>query len=66
MACTGRAWCDFVSFDPRLPVDMQLFVKRIERDAARIKEIEDEVTKFLGEMAAKIEALHTRFGKAAA
>lgn len=66
MACTGRAWCDFVSFDPRLPVDMQLFVKRIERDAARIKEIEDEVTKFLGEMAAKIEALHTRFGKVAA
>lgn len=24
MACTGRAWCDYVSFDPRLPPHLQL------------------------------------------
>lgn len=66
MACTGRQWCDFVSFDPRLPVDMQLFVKRVERDAARIAEIETEVTAFLGEIAKKLDALHTRFAKVAA
>ena len=66
MACTGRQWCDFVSFDPRLPGDMQLFVRRVDRDAARIAEIETEVTAFLGEIAKKIDALHSRFGKVAA
>lgn len=66
MACTGRHWCDFVSFDPRLPVDMQLFVKRVERDNARITEIESEVSTFLGEIAKKLDALHSRFGKVAA
>jgi putative phage-type endonuclease len=65
MACTGRQWCDFVSFDPRLPVDMQLFVKRVERDNARITEIESEVSAFLGEIAKKLDALHSRFGKVA-
>jgi len=66
MACTGRQWCDFVSFDPRLPGDMQLFVRRVDRDAARIAEIETEVTAFLGEIAKRIDALHSRFGKEAA
>lgn len=66
MACTGRQWCDFVSFDPRLPGDMQLFVKRVERDNARIEEIETEVSTFLGEIAKKMDALHSRFGKVAA
>lgn len=66
MACTGRQWCDFVSFDPRLPVDMQLFVKRVERDNERIAEIEAEVSAFLGEIAKKLDALHSRFSKVAA
>jgi putative phage-type endonuclease len=66
MACTGRQWCDFVSFDPRLPGDMQLFVQRVQRDNARIAEIEGEVTAFLGEIAKKIDALHARFAKVAA
>ena len=34
MACCGRAWCDFVSFDPRLPAEMQMFVQRVARDDA--------------------------------
>lgn len=50
MACTGRAWCDFVSFDPRLPEDMRLFVRRIERCDKTIAEIEDEVCMFLAEV----------------
>jgi len=57
MACTGRAWCDFVSFDPRLPQDLQLFVKRVERDDARIAELEAAVREFLAEVDAKIAAL---------
>ena len=47
MACTGRQWCDFVSFDPRMPPAMQLFVRRLERDAKLIADISAEVFTFL-------------------
>jgi len=50
MAVTGRKWCDFVSYDPRLPEDLQLFVVRLERDDEYIKAMEEEVTKFLEEV----------------
>lgn len=50
MACTGRDWVDFVSFDPRMPADMQLYVKRIERDEALITAYEREVVEFLAEV----------------
>ena len=50
MAVTGRKWCDFVSFDPRLPEDLQLFVVRLDRDDEYIKEMEEEVVKFLDEV----------------
>lgn len=50
MASTGRAWCDFVSFDPRLPADLQLFVKRFWRDEVKIAEIENAVEGFLAEV----------------
>ncbi len=65
MACTGRKWCDYCSFDPRLPLDMQLFIQRVKRDAAAIAEMETEVRKFLGELAAKIEALNAKYKVAA-
>lgn len=57
MACTGRLWGDFVSFDPRMPEDMRLFVKRVERDEGRIKEITGCVEDFLAEIDAKVEQL---------
>ncbi|MCG9078480.1 hypothetical protein LH420_15805, partial [Laribacter hongkongensis] len=57
MACTGRQWCDFVSYDDRLPDDMQYFCTRIERDDALIAEIESEVSAFLQELEAEIEYL---------
>lgn len=50
MSCTGRAWCDFVSFDPRLPADLQLFAKRLHRDEAEIRELESKVEDFLAEV----------------
>lgn len=62
MACTGRKWCDFVSFDPRLPESMSLFVKRVERDDKRIAELETEVAAFLKEISAKIEQLNGLYG----
>jgi putative phage-type endonuclease len=57
LACSGRAWADFVSYDPRLPPEMQLFVKRIDRDDKRIGELEETVSDFLDELAQKIERL---------
>lgn len=50
MACDGRSWCDFVSFDPRMPEDMRLFVKRLPRDQAHIDMIAAEVVVFLAEI----------------
>jgi len=61
MACTGRSWCDFVSFDPRLPADLQLWIKRVQRDDVAIQNIEAETVKFLGELDAKVLALRTRY-----
>lgn len=65
MACTGRAWCDFVSFDPRLPDDMQLFVLRVDRDDAMIAEIEDAVRSFLAEVDETVAKLTERYRSAA-
>jgi putative phage-type endonuclease len=57
MACTGRQWCDFVSFDPRMREEMRLFIKRVARDASLIKELEMEVAVFLHELNLTIEEL---------
>lgn len=57
LACTGRAWCDFVSYDPRLPETMQLFVHRVHRDDEAIAEMEREVTAFLAEVDHKVAQL---------
>jgi putative phage-type endonuclease len=65
MACTERKWCDFVSFDPRMPEHMQLFVKRIERDDDMIVELEREVEKFLVELEYKITTLDQLYKKEA-
>jgi predicted phage-related endonuclease len=66
MAVTGRAWWDFVSFDPRLPDGLSLYVQRIDRDEEMCKRIEVEVIAFLGEvdaLAAELSAV--RKGRAA-
>lgn len=47
---TGRQWCDFVSYDPRLPKRNQLLIVRTERDESLIKEMEAETLKFLDEV----------------
>ena len=61
MACTGRQWCDFASFDPRLPESMRLFVKRLHRDEAAVAEIEAEVVSFLDEVEATVKQLQERY-----
>ena len=66
MACSDRSWCDFVSYDPRMPESMRLFVKRIHRDEQRITELETEVAAFLSELSAKIVQLESLYGEKAA
>ena len=61
MACAGREWCDFVSFDPRLPLEMQLFVQRVDLDAALLSEIETEVKAFLSEVDEAVADLRERY-----
>lgn len=50
MACAGRVWCDYVSFDPRMPEKHQFFCMRLPRSNARIQEIESEVLTFIEEV----------------
>jgi len=57
LACTGRAWCDFCSFDPRLPDHLSLFVHRVNRNDVLIGELEREVEGFLAEVSATVKAL---------
>jgi putative phage-type endonuclease len=61
MACTGRQYCDFVSFDPRLPKTMRLFVQRLPRDDAEIAEVEREVAAFLAEIDETVAQLRARY-----
>ena len=54
MACTGAKWTDLCSFDPRFPAELQLVIKRFERDDAYIATLEKEVIKFLAELDDKL------------
>lgn len=47
---TGRKWWHFVSFDPRMPEKLQLYIQKIERDSHYIAALELEVRRFLGEV----------------
>lgn len=61
MACTGRQWCDFVSYDPRMPPSMQFFRYRVERDDKEIAELEEAVKAFLHEVESKVYMLRVRY-----
>lgn len=66
LACTERMWCDFVSFDPRVPASMQLFIQRIHRDDDQISILQREVEAFLREVVDTVEQLRTRYELVAA
>jgi predicted phage-related endonuclease len=61
LACTGRDWCDFVSYDPRVPSSMRFWAKRVSRDPDLIAELEDEVRAFLAELQGKVAELRRRY-----
>lgn len=59
MACTGTAWCDFVSYDPRVGAELALWVKRVNRDDAMIADIETAVVNFNREIEDQVSQLLT-------
>lgn len=61
LACTKRAWCDYVSYDPRLPPSMSLFIKRVPRDDALIKSLETDVAEFLAELRLTVHRLRAKY-----
>lgn len=65
MACSGREWVDFVSFDDRLPDELQYVCFRYHRDEARIREMEAEVKAFLDELAELEHQMRERMRAAA-
>ena len=57
MACTGRSWCDFVSYDPRMPERSQLFIKRVMRENDYIAEMEEQIKQFLNEVEIEVNLM---------
>lgn len=66
LACADRAWCDFVSFDPRLPEHLRLFVTRVPRDDTWLAQAEAEVERFLAELDDRVRRLNALYGREAA
>jgi len=66
MACTGRKWWDFCSFDPRLPDEMQLHIRRVYRDESAIAEIEAAVQELLADVEKIVAELRDTYMKEAA
>jgi hypothetical protein len=57
LSCTGRDWCDFVSYDPRLPDGYRLFVVRFEPSAEELQTTEATAREFLQDVAETIKRL---------
>ena len=57
LRCTGRKWCDFVSYNPMFPEHLQVFVKRVEADEVYQMELDKEIEVFLLEVQTIIDRL---------
>lgn len=65
MECTGREWCDFVTFNPALPFEMQMHIQRVEADAKAQAEITEAVAAFIKDVKATADDLLNQYRKAA-
>jgi putative phage-type endonuclease len=61
MLCCQRKWCDFVSFDNRLPENLQLFIQEVEFDPEYCAMLEKEVSQFLAELDSKVAKLKEKY-----
>lgn len=60
MACTGREWCDFVSFCPDLPDDLALHIERVQIDPGQVRELEASAQAFLDGVSDLLSTLQQR------
>lgn len=65
MACADRDWVDFVSFDDRLPSELQYVCYRFERDFSRIRTMESAIVEFLEELDELEQEMRQRISEAA-
>lgn len=63
IACTGRKWCDFASYDPRMPEELQLFVVRFTPTKEQMSETERDVIAFLEEVDSTVKRLEQMMQK---
>lgn len=61
MLCTDRKWCDYVSYDPRLPEHMRIKIIRVVADQVLMTQLENEVVQFLDELNNKLAKLKTQY-----
>ena len=62
MACTGRRWCDYVSFNADLPERMRKAIIRVDRDGTAISAMEAEVRHFQTQVDLALSACREKFG----
>jgi len=60
MACTGAQWCDFFSYDSRMPEGSRHFLKRMMRDNKFIEEMEKEIKIFLEQVSEEVKLMEAR------
>lgn len=65
LCCTGRMWCDFVSYSSDFPGPMQIWIKRVPRDQTLIAELEREIAEFVKQVDRKVAELSRRYAIAA-
>jgi putative phage-type endonuclease len=62
MACTGRRWCDYVSFNADLPERRRIKIIRVDRDSTAISVMEAEVRGFQTQIDLAMSALKEKLG----
>jgi hypothetical protein len=55
MWVSNARWCDFISFDPSFPVDLQFLCIRLERNELEIGAYADAASKFLAEVSVEVQ-----------
>lgn len=56
LLCTGKSWCGFIAYDPRLPEDQRLFMRKYEPT-------QEELSKVFGHASAFLDELDEMFDK---
>lgn len=63
---TGRKWCDFISYDPRMPAHRgRIFIKRVLRDDAYIARLERAVLMMLAQVNLELQEINAALDAAA-